>query len=221
MTRSRFPARLPALLLPLLLQLGACGFHPLYGAGDQSTLDRLPDIFVQPIGDRSGQELRLALQQRLAGTSDAEPQGYTLAVSYSISGEAVGINGDNSSERTRLVGRAHWVLASVSPTAVPVTSGDARVVDGFNVINEQYFASNLATETTQQRLAGNLADIMTTQLATWFVNHRPPASAPVHAVAAPTLAPSNVPGDSDQSPLTAPGEDGLPSSAIGRGPLNP
>ncbi len=219
MTRSCLAVRLvPGLLLA---GLGGCGFHPLYGAGDQAAIARLPDIFVQPIGDRSGQELRLALQQRLAGTSDAEPQGYTLAVSYSISGEAVGINGDNSSERTRLVGRAHWVLASVSPAAVPVTSGDARVVDGFNVINEQYFASNLATETTQQRLAGNLADIMTTQLATWFTNHRPPASAPAHPVAAPTLAPSNVPGDSDQSPLTAPGEDGLPASAIGRGPLNP
>ena len=149
---------------------------------------------MQPIGDRSGQELRLALQQRLAGTSDAEPQGYTLAVSYSIAGEAVGINGDNSAERTRLVGRAHWVLASVSPTAVPVTSGDARVVDGFDIINEQYFASTLATETTQQRLAGNLADIVATQLATWFVNHRPPASAPARAVAAPTLGPGNVPG---------------------------
>ena len=138
----------------------------------------LPDIFVQPISDRSGQELRLALQQRLAGTSDAAPQGYTLAVSYSIAGEAVGINGDNSAERSRLVGRAHWVLAPVSPAAAPVTSGDARVVDGFNIINEQYFASNLATETTQQRLANNLADIVATQLATWFNNHRPPASAP-------------------------------------------
>ena len=221
MTRARSAAQTRALLLVLLPALGACGFHPLYGAGDQTALDRLPDIFVQPIGDRSGQELRLALQQRLAGTSDAEPQGYTLAVSYSIAGEAVGINGDNSAERTRLVGRAHWVLASVSPTTVPVTSGDARVVDGFNIINEQYFASTLATEATQQRLAGNLADIVATQLATWFVNHRPPASALAHAVAAPTLGPSNVPGDSDQSPLTAPGEDGLPPSAIGRGPLNP
>ncbi len=218
MTRRRLA--LAPVLLPLAL--GGCGFHPLYGADDRAALSRLPDIFVQPIADRSGQELRLALQQRLAGTSDASPEGYTLAVSYSIAGEAVGINGDNSSERTRLVGRAHWVLASVSPTAVPVTSGDARVVDGFNIVNEQYFASNLANETTQQRLAGNLADIVTTQVATWFVNHRPPASAPVHPVAAtPTLTPSNVPGNSDQSPLTAPGEDGLPASAIGRGPLNP
>ena len=217
------PVRLAARLAPgmLLASLGGCGFHPLYGARDQSAIAELPDIFVQPIGDRSGQELRLALQQRLAGTSDAAPEGYTLAVSYSIAGEAVGINGDNSSSRTRLVGRAHWVLASVSPSAAPVTSGDARVVDGLNVINEQYFASTLANETTQQRLAGNLADIVTEQLATWFTNHKPPSSAPAHPVAAPTLAPSNVPGDSDQSPLTAPGEDGLPASAIGRGPLNP
>ena len=209
------------LLLPLLLALGACGFRPLYGEADRSALARLPDIFVQPIGDRSGQELRLALQQRLAGTSEAQPQGYTLAVFPSISEEAIGINGDNTSGRNRVVGRAHWVLSSVSPTLAVLSQGDARTVDGFNVINEQYFASSLANETTQQRVASNLADTITTQLATWFTTYQPPATATPHRDTVPTLAPSNVPDDSDQSPLTASGEDGLPASATGRGSLNP
>lgn len=217
MIRTRLAAQ-AALLLPLAL--GACGFHPLYGAADEQAVARLPDIFVQPISDRSGQELRLALQQRLAGTSEAQPQGYLLAVFPSISEEAVGIHGDNTSGRNRVVGRAHWVLSSVSPILAIVSQGDARTVDGFNVINEQYFASNLANETTQQRVAGNLADTITTQLATWFTTHQPPATA-VHRAPAPTLAPSNVPGNSDQSPLTPSGEDGLPASATGRGSLNP
>jgi LPS-assembly lipoprotein len=163
----------------------------------------------------------LALQQRLAGTSDAAPQGYTLAVSLSISGEAVGINGDNSAQRTRMVGRAHWMLSSVAPAPITVTSGDARVVDGFNIINEQYFASSIASDTTQQRLANNLADIVTTQIATWFIGHKAPVNAQGRPVPAPTLAPSNVPGNSSESPLSTPGEDGLPAMAIGRGQPNP
>ena len=73
-----------ALLLPVL---AGCGFHPLYGAADQAAISHLPDIFVQPIPERSGQELRLALPHRLAGASEAEPQGYTLSVGVSISGE--------------------------------------------------------------------------------------------------------------------------------------
>ena len=205
-----------ARLLPLAL-LASCGFHPLYGDADQSAIAKLPDIFVQSIPDRSGQELRLALQQRLAGTSEAEPQGYTLAVNLSSSSESVGINGDNSSERNRVVGRAHWVLSSVSPAPVQVTTGDVRTVDGNNVINEQYFASSLANETTQQRVANNLADAITLQLATWFTNHKPVGSAPVKPSAAQYLTPHDVPGDTNQSPSTAPSEDGLPASAIGRG----
>lgn len=213
---------LPALLLPpLALALTACGFHPLYGEADQDAVGKLPDIFVQSIPDRGGQELRLALQQRLAGTSEALPQGYTLLANFSAAGEAVGINGDNSSGRTRIVGRSHWVLSSVSPIAAVLTSGDVRTVDGFNVIDEQYFASTIANETTQQRIADNLADAISIQLATWFTNHKPPAKASEHPKPAPTLTPQNVPGNSDQSPLTAPGEDGMPASAIGRGSVDP
>ncbi|NPD69507.1 hypothetical protein HN018_20675 [Lichenicola cladoniae] len=205
-----------AVVLMLPLAVSACGFHPLYGDGNEAASAKLPDIFVQSIPDRAGQELRLALQQRLAGTSEAEPQGYLLAVSLASSSESIGIHGDNTSERNRVVGRAHWSLSAVSPATTPVASGDVRSVDGYNVINEQYFAASIASETTQQRIANNLADAITLQLATWFTNHRPPATAAKRASTASFLTPSNVPGDTDQTPLTTPGEDGLPSSAIGR-----
>ncbi len=206
-----------ALAAASALLLAGCGFHPLYGAADRDAVAHLPDIFVQPIPERAGQELRLALQQRLAGASQAQPQGYTLAVSFSVSSEAIGIHGDNTAERNRLVGRAHWTLASVSPAPATLTSGDARSLDGFNIINEQFFAATLAGDTTQQRLADNLADTIAEQLATWFNTHAPPASAAIRATPSPTLAPRDVPADTDQSPLTAPGDDGLPASAIGRG----
>ena len=207
----------PAALAALLASpLAGCGFHPLYGAADEAAIAKLPDIFVQQIPERNGQELRLALQQRLAGSSEAAPQGYTLSVGYSISGESIGIHGDNTAGRNRLVGRAHWTLASVSPSPTTLASGDARSVDGYNVINEQFFAANIANDTTDQRIADNLADTISEQLAVWFNNHQPPATATIKASPSPTLAPRDVPPDSDQSPLTAPGEDGLPASAIGR-----
>ncbi len=208
--------RLALAAAPILLSLAGCGFHPLYGAADQAAIARLPDIFVQPIPERSGQELRLALQQRLAGSSAAQPQGYTLSVSFSVSGESVGIHGDNTAERNRVVGRAHWTLASVSPAPMTLTSGDARAVDGYNIINEQFFAATVAGDTTQQRLADNLADTVAEQLATWFNTQQAPAAAAIKVTPSPTLAPRDVPANSDQSPLTAPGEDGLPASAIGR-----
>ncbi|MBE7209741.1 MAG: hypothetical protein INR65_01865 [Gluconacetobacter diazotrophicus] len=219
--RARSHLRLAGTALAMLPLLAGCGFRPLYGAGNAAAVAQLPDIFVMPIPERSGQELRLALQQRLAGTSEAQPQGYDLAVSYNIAGEAVGIHGDNTSERTRLVGRAHWVLSAVSPNPTTVATGDARALDGYESINEQYVASTIANETTQGRLANNLADQITTQLTTWFAGRRAPPTAASSTVTAPNLAPRNVPGDSDQSPLNPVGLDGLPASATGRSAITP
>jgi len=200
-----------------LLVLGGCGFRPLYGSANEASTANLPDIFVQPIGDRSGQELRLALQQRLAGTSQAQPQGYTLAVSPGYAGQAIGINPDNSAQRNRVVASAHWVLSTVSAAPVVVAIGDARSVDGYNNINQQYFASQLANEATQQRVANNLADRITQQLAVWFSNHQAPSTVVNRPPGTQTLAPGGVPGDTDtSSPFTQPGPNGIPASATGR-----
>ncbi len=215
-----------SLALPALLCLGmaGCGFHPLHG--DASANAHLPDIFVTTIPGRSGQLLRQALQQRLAGSSEAAPQGYTLRVSYALDNESIGIHGDNTSSRYRVIGRANWALASVAPSPVFLASGSARSVDGFNVIETQYFAATLASESTTERVSDNLAESITTQVASWFAAHPDggagsagPAAAPPVPVIAPNtgfLGPQDVPGQEGQSPLQQIGPDGLPSGAIGR-----
>ena len=217
---------LPALLC---LPVAGCGFHPLYDTGGAAADARLPDIFVANIvAGRPGQLLRQALQQRLAGSSEASPQGYTLRVSLALNGEAIGIHGDNTSARTRVIGRANWALSSVAASPVSLATGSAITVDGFNVIETQYFESIMANDTTNERVADNLAESIRTQLATWFVAH--PDGTVADAVPAATVAPpkpvigtgpavlgtQNVPGDTDQSPLQQVGPDGLPSDAIGR-----
>ena len=220
------------LVLPLLLCLPAagCGFHPLHGGGAGSVDAQLPDIFVANIvAGRPGQLLREALQQRLTGSSEAAPEGYTLRVSLALNNEAIGIHGDNTSARTRVIGRANWALSSVAAIPVSLATGSAITVDGFNVIETQYFESIIANDTTNERVAGNLADSIRTQVATWFVAHPQGRTAgaviPAAASAPPTpvinaspgfLGTQNVPGDSDQSPLQSVGPDGLPSDAIGR-----
>ena len=214
------------------LALAGCGFRPLHGDRPDA---QLPEIFVATIPGRAGQLLRQELQQRLAGSSDSAPQDYTLRVAYALSNEAVDIHGDNTSGRNRIVGRATWTLSSVAPNPVTVTTGNVRSVDGFDTIDTQYFAATIASETTFGRVAGNLADSITTQVATWFAAHPAGADAastasggsalspipknPAPAAEQPAsgfLGPQEVPGDNDQSPLQQIGPDGLPSDAIGR-----
>ena len=212
-------------LLLACLTLAGCGFHPLHGGGPNSVDAKLPDIFVANIPGRPGQQLRQALQQQLAGSSDASPQGYTLQVSYALNSETLGIHGDNTSARTRIVGRANWVLSTVAPTPTALASGSARSVDGFNNIETQYFASSLAAESTYGRIAGTLADGITIQVASWFAAHPDGAGSGAAAEAPPKpvitpnggfLGPQVVPADNDQSTLQQIGPDGLPSGAIGR-----
>ncbi len=213
-------------LLLCCLPMAGCGFHPLHGGGAHSVDAQLPDIFVANIPGRTGQQLRQSLQQRLAGSSEASPQGYTLQVSYVLSSEALGIHGDNTSSRNRVIGSANWVLSSVAPAPVALASGNARSVDGFNIIETQYFAATLANETTGGRVADNLADTITTQIATWFTAHPTGTGGDGSASVKPAtpnigpgtgfLGPQNVPGENDVSPLQPISPDGLPSGAIGR-----
>ena len=226
MSRPR-RGRTTALVLPLLYPLlSGCGFHPLYGAADQAAESHLPDIFVATIPGRPGQLLRQALQEKLSGSSEAQPQGYTLRVAYAQNYEAVGIHGDNTSSRSRVIGSANWTLSTVSLSPVVLTSGSARADDGFSLVETQYFAAIMASESTNQRVAGNLSDTIRTQLATWFAAHpngaasstepaRPP-STPEIAAPHQFLERQNIPGNSDQSPLRQVSPDGLPQSAIGR-----
>ncbi len=214
------------LLLPLCLAFSGCGFHPLYGSADQAAEANLPDIFVATIAGRPGQLLRQALQEKLAGGSEAQPQGYTLRVAYGQNDEAIGIHGDNTSSRTRVIGSATWTLSSVADAPVILTSGIARSDDGFSVVDTQYFAAIMAGESTNRRVADNLSDTIRTQLAVWFTAH-PNGAVATTEVAKPLPMPpaapqnrflqqQNIPGNSDQSPLQQVSPDGLPQSAIGR-----
>ena len=52
-----------------------------------------------------------------------------------------------------------------------VTTGRARAVDGLNTFDQQYFAQDLETETVLHRVAEELANQITMQLATYFDKH--------------------------------------------------
>ncbi len=147
-----------------------CGFQPLYS----SRLERsasLPSVYVDIIPNRPGQMLREALQTRLEGASTGIAKQFTLVVGYTEASQAVDIQIDNSSTRNRDVGSAVWSLRSASNSAVPVASGTVRTVDGYNIIDEQFFYATLSEEAAQRRLASALADQIVQGVAVYFRSH--------------------------------------------------
>lgn len=151
--------------------LGGCGFRPIYmptASGNAGPPKReLATVFVRIIPNRPGQMLRLALQDDF-GSDSGVPAQYDLAVTYSISGEALGIETTSIATRIRFIGNANWSLLAHDVKSTRLTGGSARFMDGINIFDGQYFASDLETETVQQRIANEIAQQITTQLAIWF-----------------------------------------------------
>jgi LPS-assembly lipoprotein len=168
-------ARLPRrgfLALAASVTLTGCGFQPLYmptASGSAGVAQReLAAIEVSIIPNRPGQELRQALQDRLEMGSSGVEHRYKLDVSFSVSGEGIGILQDTTMTRVRLIGTALWVLAAEDSGRTRIADGSAKSVDAFDIISEQYFAADLENEAVQRRMAEALADQITLQLATFF-----------------------------------------------------
>jgi LPS-assembly lipoprotein len=162
------------LLLALLPALAGCGFRPLYGGAgaaagaDGPAAQGLAATNVLRIPERTGQILREALQARFQRGGAGLGQRYELSVQFGIGGEGIGIETNNAISRVRLVGTANWTLFAPGTTRRTLTSGTARQIDAYDIVNEQYFASDLNSESVQRRMAEAVADQITLQLAAWF-----------------------------------------------------
>ncbi len=165
------------------LLLGAavsgCGFHPLYAPSSGGTpgpaAADMAAIYIPPIAERMGQLIRQALQQRFEGTGTGTAKRYELLVTYGIASEGQAIQRDTSTTRIRLVGSAAFNLRELSLAHKPLTSGTARVLDGYNILNQEYFAASLENDSAQERIAQSLADQITLKLGIYFKQAAAPA----------------------------------------------
>ncbi len=175
--RGRGPEALLSLsrrgLLALLTGgLAGCGFSPLYAPGPGGTIGaaqaELATVHVALLPDRFGQVIRQALQARLQGSNTSSSRQFELLVAPRLSEEGIAIQPDSSVTRIRVIGDASFLLRRISPPGPVLTSGTSRAIDGINLVNNQYFAVDLDNEAVQRRVAEELAQQITTQLAIWF-----------------------------------------------------
>ena len=170
--RTPRPCGRRLLLLGAAGTLAGCGFHPLYATADGGApgpaAAELATVYVPVLPERTGQLIRQALQQRFEGAGTGAAKKYQLDVTYSVAGEGVAIQRDSSTSRIRLVGTANWVLRRLALDRTPLASGSARVLDGFNVLNQQYFAADLESGAATARVTQALADQITQRLGIYF-----------------------------------------------------
>jgi LPS-assembly lipoprotein len=162
----------------MAMVLAGCGFHPVYAPRQDGAagpaLQGLSEVNVPVISERSGQLLRQALEDRFERAGAGNAKLYDLVVGYSVNAEAGGYQRDNSVTRLRMSGQATWSLVSLGAERKTLAHGLARAADGYNLLDLQYFAGDLANEAAQKRIAEAVADQLTLQLSAYF-NNNPPA----------------------------------------------
>jgi LPS-assembly lipoprotein len=154
----------------LALALAACGFHPLYGnAGTNANIGAtLSGIYVEPIPDRVGYQLRNDLLDLFNATGAADANPYRLKLYLNESEEAVILQPNTAITRYNYTLTAHYDLIRRSET-MPVKSGDVSALTAYNVASAPFlFGTVTAERDAKDRAASEIADRIRTQLAVYF-----------------------------------------------------
>jgi LPS-assembly lipoprotein len=153
-------------LLPLLLALAGCGFHPLYGenAVDPNVSAELASIHVEPLRERQGQLIHNALLTALSPRGEPERARYHLAVALTFSEGQEAISADTTSTRdVQNIG----VTYRLYDDKVAIAAGTFNEIYSYNFLPEHY--SSVAAETDiQRRAAETIANEIRNRLAGYF-----------------------------------------------------
>ena len=152
--------------LALTLVLAGCGFRPLYGPGLQP---QLAGIYVEPMGDREGYELRNTLIDLLGSNGTETGKRYRLKVSLNQTSRGVALRNDASITRYNDTLDASYVLTDMAGDTV--TTGSQTSLSAYNVAASPY-ATLAAQRDSSKRAAQDIAQRIQIDLAAWFRQRR-------------------------------------------------
>jgi LPS-assembly lipoprotein len=149
------------LLLPLL---AGCGFHAMYG--DSQLEPQFKSIYVEPVADRDGYELRNSLIDLLG--SDGQPAGkvYHLRLTLNETNRGVVIeNNTTNISRYNDTLTVNYTLTDAKGTEV--THGSQSSLSSYNVATSPY-ATLSAQQDSDKRAAEDIADRIRLDLGAFF-----------------------------------------------------
>src|SRR5262245_4440398 len=151
-----------------VLVLPGCGFQPLYADNNVGVSSTLETIFVEPISDRVGYELRNDLLDRLDVSSSAANARYRLRLEYTELEEPVVFQPNTSITRYNYTLTAHYDLVAKDDSQ-PVKSGDVTAFAAYNVAASPYLYSTVAAQRdAKNRAANDIAERIRLELAVYL-----------------------------------------------------
>jgi LPS-assembly lipoprotein len=149
------------------MMLAACGFHPLYGRGGASPAI-MASIYVDPIQDRTGYELRNSLTD-LFNSGGSGSKQYRLKVRLADQRKGIALQNDATITRYNYLLEADYEL--IDSTGKPITSGHQSTLTAYNVVSSPY-ATLAAQQDAQKRAAQDLAQRIQLDLGVFFARRK-------------------------------------------------
>jgi len=167
------------------LGLSACGFRPLYGSFSTApaTVATFRAIYVEPISERVGYELRNTLIDLLDASGSPAGAQYHLAVTYrektypvAVQNQSVPIGAGktiNEIITTRYNYRLDIDYRLLTPKGEVVTKGEEDALGSYNVTASSAgaYATEMGKLDAQRRAADEIANRVKLDLAVWFAHH--------------------------------------------------
>jgi LPS-assembly lipoprotein len=146
----------------LCLPLAACGFHPMYGG---ALAPQMSTIFVEPIAERDGYELRNALIDLLNSDGREGGKKYRLKITLSESSQGIALQNDATITRYNNNLSAKYELTDAGGTMLK--QGTQSELASYNVVTSPY-ATLVAEQDAGKRAAQDMAERIRLDLGVWF-----------------------------------------------------
>jgi LPS-assembly lipoprotein len=151
----------------------ACGFHPLYAShdGNPGAGQIFSSIYVEPIAEDAGYELRNSLISLLDTAGRPADQRYRLKITLHDQLQGVALQNDASITRYNYTLTADYVLND-STTGNAVTHGEVSSLTAYNVVSSPY-ATLIAQIDARKRTGDELAERIRLDLGVHFAKAVP------------------------------------------------
>jgi LPS-assembly lipoprotein len=168
---------LVALALAAPFALWGCGWAPLYGEPVSGpATEELRAIHVEPILERIGQRLQIALRNSLNPTGEPTPERYRLQTTLSVSLSNLGIESQGLASLGKLDVYATYNLID-SKTHQSLLVNTVHVANSFN-LNPNQYSTVVGEDDAAVRSVAELNQEIVTRLALFMerrLAERPPA----------------------------------------------
>ena len=148
--------------LALFLPLAACGFRPMYGP---SLSPQLASIYVEPMAERNGYELRNTLIDLLGSDGRIQGKAYRLKIVMTESSQGIALQNDATITRYNNTLDARYELSDMSGHVL--TKGVQSELSAYNVVQSPY-ATLSAQQDSSKRAAQEMAERIHLDLGAWF-----------------------------------------------------